>query len=140
MPAMPKRSDQVIRRNKPEVPVEKVTAIGAVLIPELGIANPHPWGYDLYRSLKNTAQRNYFEPSDWHYARLTMYVLNDMLQNDGIGAMKLTAVNQMLASLLLTEGDRRRLRIEIERSQDGPEATVTQIADIYRERLKQQHP
>ena len=138
---IPNRSDQRVRRNKPDVPIEKITAIGGVPVPDLGILNPHWLVRDMYNSLKVSAQKKYFEPSDWQYARLAMFTLNEMLQpsEDGkparISAMKLQVVNQMLGSLLMTEGERRRVRIEVEREQSAGDADVVQIADIYRERL-----
>jgi hypothetical protein len=141
---IPKRTDQLIRRNIPEVPVQKVTAIGKVPIPELDIEHAHPLVIDLYQSLKDSAQNKFYEPSDWHYARLMMYAINDMLdlgynkdtgQRYHISAVKLQVVNQMMASLMMTEGERRRARLEIERTHDGPVGTVTQISDLYRERL-----
>ena len=47
----------------------------------------------------------------------------------------------MMTSLLVTEGDRRRMRIEIERKKtqpDGEDAKVIRMSDIYRDRLAQQ--
>jgi hypothetical protein len=139
---IPKRSDQLIRRNAQEVPVEKITAIGSVPIPELDIAQAHPLVQDLYQSLKDSAQRQFYEPSDWQTARLVMFALNQELNatfKDGsqrpISAVKLQVINQMMGSLMMTEGERRRARLEIERTHDGPMGTVTQISDIYRERL-----
>lgn len=134
---IPERSDQRVRRNLPETPIEKVQAIGVVPIPDLNLEERevHPLVTDLYQSIRESAQSKYYEPSDWQVARLTMYVLNDMLIREGIGAMKLTAVNQMLTNLLLTEGDRRRVRIEVERSQEG--AKVLDIAEMFRKKLEQ---
>lgn len=142
MAVYPKRSDQLIRRNIPEVPVEKVTAIGTVPVPELNIPNPHPLVVDMYESLKESAQNKYYEPSDWQTARLAMYALNEELNatyKDGsskpISPMKLQVVNQMLAALMMTEGERRRARLEIERNQTGDVASVTQISDLFKQRL-----
>jgi hypothetical protein len=144
---IPKRSDQRIRRNIPEVPIDKITAIGVVPIPELdltslGETRVHRLVVDMYESLKESAQNTFYEPSDWQTARLTMLALNQELfatYQDGnprpMTAMKLDVINRMLASLMTTEGERRRARLEIERNQSGPVGTVTQIADVYRERL-----
>lgn len=137
---IPKRDDERVRRNTPEVPTTTVTAIGAVAIPELdlerlGCTEVHPLVVDIYDGLKESAQRRFFEPSDWQHARLTMYVLNDMLVTDGIGAMKLQAINGMLSDLLVTEGDRRRVRMEIDRKPSTQTASVTSIADHYRQQL-----
>lgn len=53
----------------------------------------------------------------------------------GGSAMKLTATLSALAGLMVTEGDRRKIRVELEApEEDGPSAEVTAIAD-YRSRL-----
>src|ERR1700744_2559935 len=84
MAVYPKRSEELIRRNIPEVPVEKITAIGRVPIPDLdleslGEQRVHPLVIDFYESLKESAQNKYYEPSDWQTARLAMLVLNQEL-------------------------------------------------------------
>lgn len=141
---IPKRDEQRIRRNAEYKDIEKVTAIGQVPIPDLGLDDPHPLVTDLYRSLTESAQRRFFEPSDWQYARLAMYTLNEMLQmtdKDGdkrpISAMKLQTINQMLSDLLMTEGDRRRVRLEVERQPTGGDAKILDVADLFRQRLSQ---
>jgi hypothetical protein len=68
-----------------------------------------------------------------------MHVIHDMLQGKGddhrISPMMLASVNSMLATLLVTEGDRRRVRLEVERSQEG--AKVLDIAEMFRKKLEQ---
>ncbi len=130
---IPNRSDQRVRRNK--VDIDKVPVIGSVRVPKLDIENPHPLVTDMYDSLKDSAQAKYYEPSDWQHARLTMYLMNDMLQKPKISAMMLSSVIQMMTPLLMTEGDRRRVRMEVERTPSGPGAEVVSIADVYRQRL-----
>ncbi|WP_237744508.1 hypothetical protein [Mycobacterium intracellulare] len=44
-------------------------------------------------------------------------------------------MESMLTSLLLTEGDRRRLRIEVERNATAGDAAVVPISALYRQRL-----
>lgn len=139
---VPDRTEQTVRRNIGE-PVDKVTAIGVVSVPELGDISyrgeTHQLVEDLYQSMVDSAQRRYYEPTDWQFARLALYALNEELvfarQNGKpVGAMKLTALNQMLTSLLLTEGDRRRVRIEVERSGEGGE--VLSLEDAFRKKLE----
>lgn len=138
---IPKRSDEKVRRNLPDVPVDKVTVIGVVPIPELDLGVfVHPLIADLYESLKTSGQAKYYEPSDWATARLAMYLANEMLTTTGgkpISSMKITAVNQMLSTLLMTEGDRRRVRLEVERNPSGGDNPVTPMSDLYRRRLAQ---
>lgn len=136
---IPKREDQRVRRNQEEVPVEKVTAIGVVPVPELGLDDPHDLVVDLYDSLRNSAQNKYYEASDWHYARLAMHFINDLLKfpTQRGSAQKLASVLPMLTSLLMTEGDRRRARLEIERQPPaaGEGGKVLDMSDMLRQRL-----
>lgn len=108
-------------------------------VPELGLDDPHPLVTDLYQAMQDSAQARFFEPTDWAIARFTLDQINKEL-NYGVGAipaMKLTAFNQLLASLLVTEGDRRRMRIEIERKPEDQQTggTVTSFADAMRDRM-----
>jgi len=133
---IPKRSDERIRRNKPDVPVEKLDAIGIVQVPELGIDDPHPFIVDFYESLKDSAQSRYYEPSDWQYARWLMYAMNDYISGRKPSAVMFQSINTALSDLLITEGERRRVRLEIERGQSGQEdAQVTSIEDYFKKRF-----
>ena len=53
---IPNRSDQRVRRNEPDTPIEKVTAIGPVPVPPLGIPDAHPFVTELYDAMKKSAQ------------------------------------------------------------------------------------
>lgn len=141
----PKRDEERIRRNIPESPTDTIQMIGKVKIPEMGdlshLGETHPLIIEMYESIKDSAAVKYYEPTDWQFARLALYTLNQELiaaQHNGkpVGAMKLTAINQMLSALLLTEGDRRRARLEIERasSADGG-GKVLDVTDMLRQRL-----
>lgn len=128
---VPKRSDERIRRNK--VDIEKIAAIGVVPIPELQLDDPHPMVASMYRSLRESAQNKYFEPSDWEFARFTMFFMDNLLKQGRPSAIMLQQVNSMLASLLVTEGDRRRVRMEVERNRVGGD--VIDVAEMFRQRL-----
>lgn len=139
-----KRDDERIRRNKSDESTATITAIGTVEIPELGDIShngeTHPLVEDMYESIKASAAVKFYEPTDWQFARITLYTLNQELisaQHLGkpVGAMKLTAINQMMSALLLTEGDRRRARVEIERAPAESGGTVLEVSDMFAQRL-----
>ena len=132
---VPNRSDQRVRRNKPETPIEKVVSIGAVTVPALGLDDPHPIVADLYESLRLSGQSRFYEPSDWQYARLACHFCDGLLKSSRPSAQLLVTVNQMLSSLLVSEGDRRRVRLEVERNNSESSGDVLQVADLFRERL-----
>lgn len=133
---VPKRSEQRIRRNKPDVPIEKVEAIGAVVVPDLGLVDPHPIVSDLYLAMKESGQSRFYEPSDWQYARFAFHFADLLLKSSRPSGQLLSTVQSMLTDLLLSEGARRRVRLEVERSvQSGGE--VLEVADLFRARLLQ---
>ena len=133
-----KRDGERVRRNLPTTPTDTVTAIGAVIAPELDIDNPHPIAKALYESMKTSGQAKFYEPSDWEVARMTLYFMNELLwaPNSRGSAQKLATLHQMMTSLLLTEGDRRRAQIEVARNQEA-DSTVIDVASIIAERLAQ---
>lgn len=131
---IPKRSDERVRRNKDEA-LEKVQAIGVVRQPALGLDDPHPIVNDLYLSLKDSAQSRFYEPSDWEYARFCLYFADQLLKSRRPSAQLLASVQTMLTDLLVSEGSRRRVRLEVERSQSGGD--VLDVADMFRQRLAQ---
>ena len=131
---IPKRSDQRIRRNKDEG-LEIVEAIGTVEVPALGLDDPHPMIVDLYLSLADSAQSRYYEPSDWQYARFALHFADVLLKQHRPSSQLLASVQTMLTDLLVSEGSRRRVRLEVERSTSGGE--VLDVADMFRQRLSQ---
>lgn len=142
---IPKRDDERIRRNLPDAPTATITAIGKVAIPDMGDLSyqgeTHPLVSEMYESIRQSAAVQFYEPTDWQFARLTLYALNQELVSANhsgrpVGAMKLTAINQMLSALLLTEGDRRRARIEIERAGNDSVGKVLDVTDMLRQRLE----
>lgn len=130
---IPARSDQRVRRNQDEGPIEKVSIIGPVVVPELDIVRPHPLVVDLYEALKTSGQAKFYEPSDWQYARLAMHFVNKLVRNSKPSAMMLSSVNTMLTPLLMTEGERRRVRMEVERNQT--EGELIDVAEMFRAQL-----
>lgn len=136
---VPKRSDERVRRNIGD-PIDKVTEIGPVRIPTLSLGigvEVHPIVRDFWDSLKISAQNKFYEPSDWEYARVTLHFLNQLLLSSRPSSQMMAVVNQMLTALLVTEGDRRRVRLEVERQLGGEDAKVLQVADLFRQRLAQ---
>jgi hypothetical protein len=141
------RDEERVRRNKDYNPTETVHVDGKVTVPDLGdvshLGETHPLIEEMYESIKQSAAVKYYEPTDWQFARLTLYTLNQELiaaNHNGkpVGAMKLTAINQMLSSLLLTEGDRRRVRLEVERNAGSNAAgNVVDMTDMLKQRLAQ---
>lgn len=105
----------------------------------------HPDAIALYESFGHSGQRIFFEPSDWQRLRMTCDQLSQNLKPQFCGINEvtgevimsvkpmtgatLTAVIKSLAGSMASEGDRRLLRVELERGAKLPDADVTD-ADV----------
>lgn len=130
---VPKRSEERIRRNKPEVEVTKVEAAGVVPQPDLGFADPHPMIVEFWESLAASAQAQFYEPSDWAFAKFTLHFADTLLKSSRPSAQLLQGVNSALGDLLVSEGARRRVRMEVERNK--AKADVVDLAEMFKERM-----
>jgi hypothetical protein len=150
----PKRDAERRRRNKPDVATTTVDVAGLISedieIPAVDEAW-HPVARLWYESLARSGQAVFYEPSDW----ATAYVLAETLDRDlqpkpvvitdadgdqrvemhtmPLKGSSLTAILKGMTSLMVTEGDRRRLRIELERER-GKQELPAGVADITQQR------
>lgn len=131
---IPKRSEERIRRNNDEVEITKIEAGGLVEQPLLGLDDPHPMIVDFWESLGDSAQSKFYEPSDWQFARFTLHFADQLVRSSRPSSQMLMAVNSSLTELLVSEGSRRRVRMEIEREQ--AKAQVVDIATMFQERMR----
>jgi len=101
-----------------------------------------------YDSLALSGQSRFYEPSDWATAFLIAESISRDLSEQVVGftekdgaifaviplkGASLSAYLKAMASLLVTEGDRRRSRVELERGaavDADEEASVTALADF----------
>ena len=92
----------------------------------------HPIAKAMYNSLRHSGQSAFFEPSDWATAKLAGEATSRLLKADHFSAMLMAAVDGMWARLLMTEADRRRLGVELEKPKvdTAAEAAVTDLDDF----------
>lgn len=135
----PKRTDQRRRRNKPEG-VQVTKAKGAHLVtPPAANRQWHPVAKRWFDSLKTSGQSAFYEDSDWATAYLIAESMSRELHTgEPPSGASLAAWLKAMGSLLVTEGDRRRARLELERptAEEVP-ADVDDLAE-YRARLAAQ--
>lgn len=139
----PKRSDERIRRNKPATNVDKFDLDGTVEIPNAFFFNTYV--NDIWISLKESAHAQFYEPTDWAYAKFVLKMIDDQI-GDGdkfqhLSAVMWSTIKDMMGQLLLTEADRRRVHIEVTRNgakAQGEEGQVVSAADRFRDRFEQQ--
>jgi hypothetical protein len=96
----------------------------------------HPIAKRWYLALARSGQARWYEPSDWEHAYVWAEMLSRQLFSDKPSAMMLAAWDSASARLLVTEGDRRRVRIELEKPTADPdqEAGVASM-DAWRAKL-----
>lgn len=138
----PKRKEQRRRRNKPAEgrEVQQVARAGSrVKVPNVK-PGWHPLMKDWYRALKASGQAQFFEPSDWQTAQLWCHVMSEELKSgEPIKANTLTAFNSVAGDLLVTEGARRRLRLELQAGGSAAAAAdddgVVSVMESYRKKF-----
>jgi hypothetical protein len=105
--------------------------------PALDLEGVHPLAESMYKALCISGQNTYMEPSDWEYARWAMFVLSKAAAKPT--AMMILAVDKMLSNLMVCEADRRRARVEVDRTRHDEDeaAAVGSLTDLRarRERL-----
>lgn len=141
---IPQHSSQRRRTNAPDIPLESAPGVAAgspdpggeaedsrvVAIPP-PLSSWHPSMVEWYIGLTESAQRAWFEPSDWATARLWCDLMSASWPPPSALVGKFVTV---AAELMTSEGSRRRLRIELARkAPTDPEAeqgdaTVTSLA------------
>lgn len=139
---MPKRSEDRVRRNKDGLPTDKYDLDGEVEIPHAFFFNPLI--NDLWLSMRQSVNVKFFEPSDWQYAKLTLTLMEKVMGTDPEdmkvpGAMLMGTFDSMMSKMLLTEKDRRTLRIEAERNGSKvEEGEVLNASKRFEQRFKEQ--
>lgn len=134
----PKRSDQRRRRNSPERPIEQ--PIGAVDAPDLALPGVHPLAESLYEAIKTSPEAQFFTPAVWQRARISTQVLSNALNAGGkMSAIMYSALQSDWKDFLISPADQRRLGIEVQRADTGPdleEEWLVAKLDDYRHRLE----
>jgi hypothetical protein len=93
----------------------------------------------MWLTLGESAMSQFYDPSDWAFAWLTCEVLHEAMttRNTMTGQLNATLIQAGFANLSrlgVTEGDRRRLRVEIEQGTPVDDPKIA-ILDNYRKQL-----
>jgi hypothetical protein len=131
-----KRSEELMgHRSKEEKDaVTKAPGAAVVVMPE---PDPlwHPIARRWYESLGESGQSRFYEPSDWAAAQYAAEAMTRNLNNDRFSAQLFTGIWSALNDLLTTEGDRRRVRMELQRPKTGDDPAGVTVLDDYRTAL-----
>lgn len=153
---VPKKKAERRRRNKTEVETEVVN-VDELLVGEVEIPVPdeewHAIARQLYDSVMRSGQVIWMEPSDWSALYLICESISRDLNPQVVGVTEegevvraeiplkgasLSGYLKAMASLMMLEGDRRRLRIELERKKrlDAAAEGETNVVDIVSKRAE----
>ena len=132
----PKRSNQRRRRNKPVDIASEVSGCGSPPAPPELDPDWHPMARDWFIALRHSGQGEHYQASDWQTARVAAEILSRQLLSGRPSAQMMKVWSSLATALLATEGDRRRARLELQRSPKGGEggeaASVSWIGEARR--------
>ena len=132
---VPKRKAEVMG-HKAERDMQVDTVViesGIVPPPDLMLDDLDPFAVAWYESLKESGQARFYEPSDWMTAQLLAKAISDTMGRPS--AMMLSTIFSGMSGLGVLEGDRRRMRIELERKGESKADPGVTALDAYRERF-----
>ena len=133
---MPRREADLARprerKGKDMVPVTK-GELRSVRIPRVD-PDWHPISKMLYESMKKSGQADFYQQSDWAFAYSICEDLSLYKNSSKRSGQMLQSIYSAMERLLITEGDRRRVRIELHAPEDeGEPAAVLAIADYKKD-------
>lgn len=121
---------------------------GSVAKPPPAKKNWHPIARSWYRSLAKSGQHHFYEASDWATAVLIAESISRDLNPQVVGIAEktgevvkdeiplkgasLAAYLKAMGNLLVTEGDRRRMRVELDKPHSEEAPDVSWIEDFRR--------
>ena len=151
MAPVPKRTAERRRTNEPAIPLTTLD-IAELVKRDVEVPEPetdwHPIAQMMWASLVTSGQAVFYEPSDWAVAFLLCESISRDLNPQVVGIseagevlfesipLKGASLNAYLKGfsvLMMTEGDRRRLSVELERRKAG---VVAEVVDITQNRLE----
>lgn len=129
----PKRASQRRRQNKTE-PVTQAVSDGAIHGPALE-GEHSDQARRFWEALRRSGQAQFYEASDWAVADILLLAIDAFVARPS--AMMLASLNSAMSNLLVTEGDRRRVRLELDRAPVKTPADGSDVAELdeYRRRV-----
>lgn len=134
---VPKRSDQKHgHRTRAELGEVTHAPAGEQVRPPEPDEDWHPIARDFFMSLRKSGQSAFYQASDWQVARYVAEAMSRNLSDGKFSAMLFASVTSAMSELLVTEGDRRRVKLELERhahTDPDEDASVTALAAYRRD-------
>lgn len=95
----------------------------------------HPAAIRLYDALKTSGQSDFYQNSDWAFAWSLCDDLSDYKKQGRRSAQMAATIYSAFSNLLVTEGDRRRARIELTDAMEEVKPPSVAAMDKYRRGL-----
>jgi len=92
-------------------------------------------GRRIWKAAQESGQNQFYEATDWAAIEILVHSVDAYVKQPRAGM--LASITSLMTSLLFTEGDRRRARLELERG-GAPEEVMEDAADFseYHRRLQ----
>lgn len=137
MPTLPNRTDDLTPAGQRKRKERGTTVARGKSIPAT-IPEPDPqWckaARMVWDSMLTSGGAAYFESSDYAVLHLTADQIDHLYQQGGRRSPEyLRVIMQTLGSLLATEGDRRRLRIELQNAPDDDDDFLAGLDDLFKD-------
>lgn len=126
---VPKRSNQKRFTGGPKV--EQIVLPASTVEPPPLRPGLHPFAVVFYEDLAKSGQARFYEPSDWRAAQLLCEAIDEYMGKRR--AATLASVLALFSRLGVTEGDRRRMQVELVRgnAKDEQQAAEATIHDLF---------
>jgi hypothetical protein len=98
-------------------------------------ADWHQVATTLYLSLANSGQSDYYQESDWALAWSLCDDLSHYKKAGRRSAQMAATIYSALSSLMVSEGDRRRVRLELQPAEDDAEDAALYAIEDYKNEL-----
>lgn len=137
MAAVPKREDELLwdrskNGNREKSAVTKGVRMPVTSRPSANL-NWADWLQEYYNALGSSGQSVFYQNTDWHHAYFVFEQLDAHVKSGMRSAVLFQALNSALISLLVTEGERRRVRIELDAPPgEGKSASVVAMENAKR--------
>lgn len=96
----------------------------------------HPIAIQLYLACQDSGQADFYQTSDWAMLWSLCEDLSQYKSQSRRSGQMLAAIYGQMNSLLITEGERRRVRIELDApAADNPEKAGVVAINSYKDRL-----
>lgn len=135
---VPKRSSERRRRNKEGGEVTKLSVSNPIYDQPKPDNLWHRLAKNWYASLAESGQAHYYSASDWQHAYLVADILSrelDAADEKGkpLRAVMLQTIFAEMGNLMTTEGQRRRLRLELERADRESEKSKGEVVSLLKQ-------